>query len=111
MWMEGPTFLKDDESTWPAVLPLKENAEETSDCKRQTKTRTSRYSNLTHLVHVTGWVQRFLSNFRLPKDLQRKDGSPLSDGITVAETFWIKQAQARAFSDGENEGSLIRLNP
>ena len=40
MWMEGPTFLKDDESTWPAVLPLKGNAEETSDCKRQTKTRT-----------------------------------------------------------------------
>lgn len=124
VWMEGPTFLKDDESTWPAVLPLKENAEQTSDCERRTKNRThvtkssasesidpSRYSNMTHLVHVTGWVQRFLSNCRLPKDLQRKDGSLLSDEITAAETFRIKQAQAQAFPDGENEGSLTRLNP
>ena len=40
VWMEGPTFLKDDESTWPAVLPLKDNAGQTSDCERRTKTRT-----------------------------------------------------------------------
>ena len=51
-----------------------------------------------------------LSKCILPKDLQRKDGSLRSDEITAAETFWIKQAQVQAFLDGENEGSLIRLN-
>ena len=39
VWMEGPAFLKDDESAWPAVLPSEENAEQTGDCERQTKTR------------------------------------------------------------------------
>ena len=58
---------------------------------------------------MTGWLQRFLSNCRLPKDLQRKDGSLLSDEITAAET--LKQAQAQVFPDGENERSLTRLNP
>ena len=52
-----------------------------------------------------------LSKCVLPKDLQRKDGSFLSDEITAADSFWIKQAQAQAFLDGENEGSLTRLNP
>ena len=39
---------------------------------------------------MTGWVQWFLSNCRLPKDLHRKDGSLMSDEITAAETFWIR---------------------
>ena len=124
VWMEGPAFLKDDESAWPAVLPSDKNAEQTGGCERRTKTRThvtkssasesidpSHYSSLRRLVRVTGWVQRFLSNCRLPKDLQRKDGSLLSDEITAAETFWIKQAQAQVFLDGENERSPTRLNP
>lgn len=117
--MEGPAFLKDDESARPVILPSKENAEQTGDCERQTKTRMhvtkssasesidpGHYSSLRHLVRMTGWVQRFLSNCRLPKDLQRKDESLLSDEIAAAETFWMKQAQAQAFLDGENEGSL-----
>lgn len=62
---------------------------------------------------MTGWVQRFLSNCNIqhPKDLKRKDGNILSDEKTAAETFWIKQAQAQAFPDGENEESLTGLNP
>lgn len=31
--------------------------------------------------------------------------------ISAAETFWIKQAQAEAFLDGEKEGCLAELNP
>ena len=122
--MEGPAFLKDYESAWPEVFPSDKNVERTGDCERRTKTRThvtkssasesidlSHYSSLRRLVHVTGWVQRFLSNCRLPKDLQRKDGSLLSDEMTAAKTFWIKQAQAQVFFDRENEGSLTRLDP
>ena len=60
---------------------------------------------------MTAWLQRFLSNCRLPKHLQRKDGRLLSDEITAAETFWIKHTQAQTLPDGENERSLTRLNP
>lgn len=124
VWMEGPAFLKDDESTWPAALPSREDAKQAGDCERRTTTRThvtkssasgsidpSHFSNLKRLVRVTGWVQRFLTNCRLPKELQRKDRTLLSAEMSAAETFWIKQAQAQAFPGGENEGSLTRLNP
>lgn len=71
----------------------------------------SHFSSLKCLVHVTGWVQRFLTNCRLPKDLERKDRTLLSAEISTVEIFWIKQAQAEAFPDREKEGSLTQLNP
>ena len=71
----------------------------------------NKFSSLKRLVHVTGWVQRFLTNCRLPMHLRRKDRILLPTEISKAETFWIKQVQAQAFPGGENEGSLTRLNP
>ena len=69
----------------------------------------NKFSSLKRLVHVTGWVQRFLTNCRLPMHLRRKDRILLPTEISKAETLCIKQAQA--FPGGENEGSLTRLNP
>ena len=71
----------------------------------------NKFSNLKHLVNVTGWVQRFLTNCRLPMKLRRKDRILLPTEISEAETFWIKQALAQTFPGGENEGSLTQLNP
>jgi len=71
----------------------------------------NKFSSLKRLVHVTGWVQRFLTNCRLPMNLRGKDRILLPAEISKAETFCIKQAQAQAFPGGENEGSLTRLNP
>ena len=34
VWMEGPAFLKDDESTWPAAPPPRDNTMKTEDCER-----------------------------------------------------------------------------
>ena len=69
VWMEGPAFLKDDESTWPAAPPPRNTTKETEDCERRTTTRAhitnsgdgvfmdpNKFSNLKRLVHVTGWV-------------------------------------------------------
>ena len=122
--MEGPAFLKDDESTWPAAPPPRDNTEKNEDCERRTTSRThvtkshasviidpNRFSSVKHLVHVTGWVQRFLTNYRLPMNLRRKDRILLPTEISEAETFWIKQAQAQALSGRENEESLTQLNP
>lgn len=58
----------------------------------------NKFSSLKHLVHVTGWVQRFLTNYRIPMNL-RKDRILLPTETSEAETFWIKQAQAQAFPD------------
>lgn len=128
VWMEGPAFLKNDESTWPAAPPPRDSIKKNEDYERRTTSRThvtnshanmiidpNRFSSLKRLVHVTGWVQRFLTNCRLPMNLRRKDRILLPTEISKAETFWIKQAQAQAqaqaFPGGENEGSLTQLNP
>ena len=124
VWMEEPVFLKDNESTWPVAPPPRDNTKKNEDCERRTTSRThvtksharviidpNKFSSLKRLVHVTGWVQRFLNNCRLPMNLQRKDRILLPTEISEAETFWIKQAQAQAFPCGENEGSLTQLNP
>ena len=123
VWMEGPAFLNDDEPTWPAAPPPRDNTKKNEDCERRMTSRThvtkshasvidpNRFSSLKRLVHVTGWVQRFLTNCRLSMNLGRKDRILLPTEISEAETFWIKQAQAQAFPGGENEGSLTQLNP
>ena len=72
---------------------------------------TQTNSQASSVKHVTGWVQRFLTNCRRPMNLQRKDRILLPTEISEAETFWIKQAQAQAFPGGENEGSLTQPNP
>lgn len=124
VWMEGPAFLKDDESTWPAAPAPRDNTKKNEDCERRTTSRThvtkshasvsidpNTFSSLKRLVHATGWVQRFLTNCRLPMNLRRKDRILLPTEISEAETFSIKEAQAQAFPGGENEGSLTQLNP
>lgn len=109
VWMEGSAFLKNDESTWPAAPLPRDNTKKTEHCERRTTTRTqmtrshaiviidpNKFSSLKRLVHVKGWVQRFLTNCRLPMNLRRKDRVLLPTEMSEAETFWIKQAQAQA---------------
>ena len=124
VWMEGPVFLKDNELTWPVAPPPRDNTKKNGDCERRTTSRThvtknhasviidpNKLSSLKRLVHVTGWVERFLTNCRLPMNLRRKDRILLPTQISEAETFWIKKVQVQAFPGGENEGSLTQLNP
>ena len=40
VWMEGPAFLKDNESTWPAAPPPRDNTKKNEDCERRTTSRT-----------------------------------------------------------------------
>lgn len=70
-----------------------------------------KFSSLKRLVHVTGWVKRFLTNCRLPMNSRRKDRILLPTEISGAETFWIKQTQGQGFPGGEKEGSLTLLYP
>ena len=124
LWMEGPAFLKEDESTWPAAPTKPKCVQTDSDPERRTLVKVhltknytsdfinpSRYSSYGRLIRVTGWVQRFIVNCRAPRET-RKMGQVLSPvEISSAETYWVKQAQAEAFPNGERENSLVRLNP
>ena len=39
VWMEGPAFLEDDRSTWPATPPPGDNTKKTEHCERRTPTK------------------------------------------------------------------------
>ena len=99
IWMAGGQQLH----------PTRDNAKKTEHPERWTTTRAhmtrshviviidpNKFSHLKRLVHVTGCVQRFLTNSRLPMNLRRKDQILLPIEISEAETVWYKQAQAQA---------------
>ena len=124
VWMEGPAFLKEDQSTWPAGPPPRDNSKKTEHCERQTPTRAhmtrsranviidpNKFSSLQQLLCVTGWVRRFADNCRLPQGSRRNACTLTAAEMLKAETLWLKQAQDEAFPKGEEEGSLSRFNP
>ena len=127
MWLEGPDFLQAQEDTWPEKLPkaTPENAEmlekrlqNLTHLTDQTKEITScvdrldlnRYSSYSRLIHVTGWVCRFVTNCRSVQE-SRERNVLTSDELTNAENFWVRQAEAEAFPQGEKEKALLQLNP
>lgn len=124
-WMEGPELVKADESTWPPQLPNDEIEEKIDENERRKAEQThvtkedqgscflepSHFSNLQRLIHITGWMQRFLVNCRLPDENREKSHTLRPHETKRAETFWIKHAQAEAFANGEAEKSLAQLNP
>ena len=128
LWLEGPDFLQAQEDTWPEKLPTAtpENAEmlekrlqNLTHLTDQTKEITScvdrldlnRYSSYSRLIHVTGWVWRFVTNCRSVQELRERNNVLTSNELTNAENFWVRQAQAEAFPQGEKEKALLQLNP
>ena len=124
VWMEGPAFLKEDQSTWPAGPPPRDDTKKTEHCERRTPTRAymtrsranviidpNKFSSLKQLLHVTGWVRRFADNCRLPQGSRKNTFTLTAAEMLKAETRWLKQAQDEAFPKGEEEGSLSRFNP
>lgn len=126
LWMEGPIMLQADESTWPPVLPNEDKATNVvEDSERRKKAQChvakeckdgafidpSHFSSFKRLIHVTGWVQRFLANCRSPKEQREKSRVLKPVEAEKAETFWLEQVQTEAFPNGVTEKSLISLHP
>jgi hypothetical protein len=121
-WLEGPSFLKDVEISGPSTPSVREETkvEDVEKIVAQTCMVQARvnlgvdpnhFSTFRRLCRVTGWVQRFVTNCRLPRELRKRDRTLCSTEILNVEKWWIKQAQGEAFPKGEREGCLLRLSP
>ena len=123
LWMEGPEMIQGEESTWPPRLPNAEVEKSIDKNERRKVTHTTRntpkksfispdnFSNFWRLLRVTGWVQRFVANCRLPAEDRKKTRGLSVHELQKAETYWLKQVQLEAFPDGDQQKSLAQLNP
>ena len=125
--MEGPEFLKEDESTWPEKLPGNPYSEDEEREQRKDKctyaTRDSdsgavedrlvpeKFSSLTRLLRVTAWIKRFRTNCKLEKEQRTKSDILGQNEISDAEIYWLQRTQTEAFPSGEKEKCLNRFCP
>ena len=122
-WMEGPEIIQEEESTWPPHLPNKEVEKSIDETERRKVTYMTQqnqnespicadnFSNFWRLLRVTCWMQRFITNCRLPVE-----GRKMTRGLSVqelqkAETYWLKRVQLEAFPDSDKQKCLMQLNP
>ena len=127
LWIEGPEFLKSDESCWPEKLP-NNNADGSSIDVERRKEQThntgshvtvekpelldpSKFSSLTKLYRTTAWIKRFVGNCRLSKESRNITKILQPDEMKKAERIWLGQAQIDAFPDGEKDKRLLHFNP
>ena len=111
LWIQGPSWLT-EESKWPKwsrteILHLQIEATTDSgesDLTEETTQSTgilnvievSKYSTLTKLLHVTGYVLRFTTNIQNPAS---KQTGPLSiKELNRAQFTWIFSCQQERFS-------------
>ena len=131
LWLEGPDFLQAQESSWPEKLPkprMPENAEvleknleqrthltdQAEKANVQTEETTdhadrldpTRFSSYSRLLHVTGWVCRFTTNYRSAKDSRESSDLLTRDELINAEQVWLRRAQVEAFPQGVKEKTL-----
>ena len=120
--MEGPSFLKNGEASWPPAPSRGEETTTNDPERRATQTYMSdshadfdidpsRFSTFSRLCRVTGWIKRFAKNCRRPRESRKLDRTLSSTELREAETFWVKQAQSEAFPKAEREECLLRLSP
>ena len=128
VWMEGPEFLKRDESCWPEKLPnhgaktelvdREQKKEQTHHAiqndgaaKKQMLIDPSTFSSLTALLRITAWIERFVNNCRRPKESRKTTKYLQPDEMKKARLFWLQQAQTEAFPDGKKDKRLLHFNP
>ena len=95
-WINGPDFLLRGEDCWPnQVISQPLSSEVNHEFLDPKKT-----SSWTHLTQVTAWVFRFVTSCRHRNEHVKVTKGPLSlEELVRAEEFWIKRAQAQAYSE------------
>ena len=111
LWWNGPGFLTENPSTWPASI----TEAPTDVAKREEKSATSmtflvrelkldeecklqpeRFSSMRRLVHIAAWVSRFAENCRRSL-ADRTFGDLTVDEISDSEISLISMVQAISF--------------
>ena len=123
LWMEGPEIIQEEESTWPPQLPNKE-VEKSIDEKERRKVIymtqqdqneslicADNFSNFWRLLRVTCWMQRFITNCRLPVESRKMTRGLSVQELQKAETYWLKRVQLEAFPDSDKQKCFVQLNP
>ena len=107
LWWNGPDWLREPESCWPAgpagllvcPEPLEERTVDSTALLATTHVSElpllNRVSSYTKLKRITAWVLRFVHNCRHPGSIK---SSTLSSGeLQEAERYWIATVQQSAF--------------
>ena len=110
-WINGPNFLSQGEDCWPNQSICQPPTDNDPEVKSEAWLGLSsevhheildpkKTSSWTHLVRVTSWVFRLVTSCRHKNEHVKVTEGPLSvEEHMSAEEFWIKKAQAQAYSD------------
>ena len=108
LWWNGPDWLKDPPSNWPAKLPLPPNQHEIDEKEVSlhvhvlTETPTpiipiDRFSSFDHLKRITAWTVRFTRNCQTKSSAERNKAHLTVPELQAAENYWIKIMQSTHF--------------
>ena len=110
-WINGPDFLSRGEDCWPNQVISQPPTDHDPEVKSEAWLGLSsevnhefldpkKTSSWTHLTRVTSWVFRFVTSCRHKNEHVTVAKGPLSvEELVRAEEFWIKRAQAQAYSE------------
>ena len=109
LWFRGPSFLQEDEDSWPR-LSFESLSENDPELKKRTllvalgfiekrRIDPSRHSTWLHLVRTVAWILRYVSNSRSVPSLRLMDPSLTCTELHIAEVWVVKDAQTSTFQD------------
>lgn len=112
-WLAGPTFLSEDNSTWPANITMPEPdqsdpevIQEEAVCAITVNPKSvfeefiSRNSNLTKIKRVVAWMKRFIHNSQAKsKQYEKKKGELTAREVNEALSATIRLTQEKEFEE------------
>lgn len=127
LWFDGPAFLQLHKNQWPIYSSSKELPEKVPELK-QSEALTlvvkasvqsdlvsviSKFSSLSKLINVFGWVLRFLHNVKHPNKCFNQTLSVEEEKVALKKCIWISQSNhfSKEIQDVQNGHLTSSLRP